>query len=152
MTKRLPTTSRSLPIALIRAREGVMAPIRDMLAETGITEQQWRVLRVLSEHGKLDSKTLADRASLLMPSLTRIATTLRTKGLITQVRDEVDRRRQFVEITPAGQHIIDANLDQAIKIVDGFRDALGSEDYETLLDLLGRLDPNLSAESKDTPS
>ena len=28
-----------------------MTPIRDMLSETGITEQQWRVLRVLSEFG-----------------------------------------------------------------------------------------------------
>ena len=45
MKNALPSTSRSLPIALIRAREGVMAPIREMLAETGITEQQWRVLR-----------------------------------------------------------------------------------------------------------
>ena len=36
-----------LPIALMRAREQVMAPIRNMLADSGITEQQWRVLRVL---------------------------------------------------------------------------------------------------------
>ena len=47
MSNKMPTTARSLPIALIRAREGVMLPIRDMLSETGITEQQWRVMRVL---------------------------------------------------------------------------------------------------------
>lgn len=138
---RLPSTSRSLPIALIRAREGVMLPIRDMLSETGITEQQWRVLRVLSEFGTLDTKTLADRASLLFPSLTRIATTLRKKGLITQTRDEEDRRRQFIAITKDGQKIIDDNEDQAARIVAGFQKTLGVEDYETLLDLLGRLDP-----------
>ena len=64
MSTKLPSTSRSLPIALIRAREGVMTPIRDMLAETGMTEQQWRVLRVLDEFGRMDTKTLADRACL----------------------------------------------------------------------------------------
>ena len=118
-----------------------MIPIRDMLIETGITEQQWRVLRVLSEFGTLDSKTLADRSSLLFPSLTRIATTMRKKGLITQTRDDKDRRRQFIAITPTGQSIINEYEDQAAEIVAGFKRTLGKADYEKLLDLLGRLDP-----------
>ncbi len=141
MTRSMPSTSRSLPIALIRAREGVMQPIREMLSKTGITEQQWRVLRVLAEYGPLDTTTLADRASLLFPSLTRIATTMRNKGLITQTRDETDRRRQFIAITPEGQKIIDDHAEQAAKIVAGFRAKLGDDHYETLLDLLGQLDP-----------
>ena len=141
MSSKLPSTSRSLPIALIRAREGVMSPIRDMLSETGITEQQWRVLRVLSEYGSLDTTTLADRASLLFPSLTRIATTMRNKGLITQTRDEVDRRRQFIAITEAGQKIIDDRAAQAAQIVADFQSTLGDDNYETLLDLLALLDP-----------
>lgn len=140
MSSKLPSTSRSLPIALIRAREGVMAPIRDMLTETDITEQQWRVLRVLSEYGMLDTTTLADRSSLLFPSLTRIAVTLRDKGLITQTRDEVDRRRQLIEITAKGQKIIDDRTAQTAQIVTDFKTKLGSENYETLLDLLALLD------------
>lgn len=118
-----------------------MAPIRDMLAETGITEQQWRVLRVLSEYGMLDTTTLADRSSLLFPSLTRIAATLRDKGLITQTRDDVDRRRQLIEITPAGQKIIDDRSKQTAQIVTDLKTRLGPENYETLLDLLALLDP-----------
>ena len=142
MSSTLPTTSRSLPIALIRAREGVMAPIREMLSETGITEQQWRVLRVLSEHGLLDTTTLAERSSLLFPSLTRIAASMRDKGLITQTRDEIDRRRQLIEITAAGQKIIDDRTSQSIQIVDDIKTKLGTDNYETLLDLLGLLDLN----------
>jgi len=141
MLSKLPSTSRSLPIALIRAREGVMTPIRDMLSETGITEQQWRVLRVLSEYGMLDATRLADRSSLLFPSLTRIAATMRDKGLITQTRDEVDRRRQLIEITAEGQKIIDDRTAQTTQIVAYFKTKLGSENYETLLDLLALLDP-----------
>lgn len=141
MSRKFPPTARSLPMALIRAREGVMAPIRDMLSETGITEQQWRVLRVLSENGPLDATSLADRASLLFPSLTRIATKMREKGLITQTRDEVDRRRHFVAITDAGQKIIDDRAEQSARIVADLRETLGEKDYETLLDLLAKLDP-----------
>lgn len=142
MTSKLPSTARSLPIALIRAREGVMSPIRVMLAQTGITEQQWRVLRVLSEYGPLDTSTLANRASLLFPSLTRIATTLRNKGLITQNRDAEDRRRQIIEITEAGQKIIDDYSPQSALIVAEFKRTLGEDKYEQLLDLLAQLDPD----------
>lgn len=141
MSSTLPSTDRSLPIALIRAREGVMAPIRDMLSETGITEQQWRVLRVLSEYGALDATTLADRSSLLFPSLTRIVSTMRNKGLITQTRDQTDRRRQFIQITDAGQKIISDRAVQTAQIVADFKTRLGPENYETLLDLLAMLDP-----------
>lgn len=140
VTKRLPSTERSLPIALIRAREGVMSPIRDMLSETGLTEQQWRILRVLYEHGQMDSKTLAERASLGFPSLTRIAVKMHDKSLLTQQRDDKDRRRQLVEITPQGRQIIDAHTDQSFAIVNRFKERLGEENYETLLDLLALLD------------
>jgi homoprotocatechuate degradation regulator HpaR len=142
MTVRLPPTERSLPIALIRAREGVMPPIREMLAETGITEQQWRVLRVLAEYGPQSSSTLADRSCLLFPSLTRISQTMQKKGLITLMRDEGDRRRQTISISKAGQKIIDDKIDQAVQIVNEFKKKLGVENYELLLDLLAKLDPH----------
>lgn len=118
-----------------------MAPIRDMLSKTGITEQQWRVLRVLSEYGSLDTTTLADRSSLLFPSLTRIVASMRKKGLITRTRDSADRRRQLIEITSAGQTIIDDHAVQSAKIVADFKAQLGVQNYEALLDLLAILDP-----------
>ena len=145
MTAKIPSTSRSLPIALIRAREGVMAPIREMLSETGITEQQWRVLRVLAETGAIDATTLADRSSLLFPSLTRIAATMRDKGLISQTRDETDKRRQIIAITDVGQKLIDDRSEQAARIVTDLKERLGKENYETLLDLLAMLDPGSRA-------
>ncbi len=142
MTKNLPSTSRSLPFALIRAREGVMGPIRDMLADTGISEQQWRVLRVLAEHGPQDSSTLAQRASLLHPSLTRMVFAMEKKGLLTQTRSEVDRRRQVVAIAPAGQQIIDDNRAQAVRIAAEFEAKVGKEGFEQLIDLLEKFDPH----------
>lgn len=142
MGQKLHSMSRSLPIALLRAREGVMMPLREMLAETGLTEQQWRVLRILAEYGTLDTKTLATRACLLLPSLTRIAATLRNKGLVTQERGDQDRRRQYLTITATGQQVIDDNAAQAARIAAGFRNTLGAEDYEHLLDLLARLNPD----------
>ena len=63
-------TARSLPIALLRARERVMGPIREILNESGISEQKFRVLRVVEESGPMEQTALAQQACLLLPSLT----------------------------------------------------------------------------------
>ena len=144
MTKsnsQLPSTNRSLPIALIRSRESVMAPIREMLKASGITEQQWRVLRILAEFGPQDLTEIASKASLLMPSLSRIIRKLGERKFIIRAMDPDDRRRQTVVIGPAGQQIIADNLSQAIKISTDFQRRLGTDRYEQLLDLLADLEP-----------
>ena len=134
-----PATSQSLPIALLRAREKVMGPIRHMLADADVTEQQWRVLRVLVEDGPLDPTTIADRAVLLLPSLTRILQKLEEKSLISRMPDPDDRRRQVITATDAGRQLIESNMPQARAYAQQTRDRLGDEEYDQLLALLGRL-------------
>jgi homoprotocatechuate degradation regulator HpaR len=117
-----------------------MAPIRDMLRASGLTEQQWRVLRILSEFGPQDLTEIARQACLLMPSLSRIIRSLAQNGLVIRASDTKDRRRQTVVISPAGQHLIDDNLVQATQIAANYRNQLGAERYELLLDLLTELE------------
>lgn len=135
-----PDTNRSLPIALLRAREKVMGPIRAMLADVGITEQQWRVLRVLDERGPLDPTEIADRSCLLMPSLTRIMQTLAAKGLVTRAPHMTDRRRQVITITDAGHQLIRDNLHEAQRLNAWLRQSFGQDKLDRLLDLLNELD------------
>ena len=117
-----------------------MAPIRDMLRASGLTEQQWRVLRILSEFGPQDLTQIAKQACLLMPSLSRIIRNLEQNGLVIRASDAKDRRRQTVVISPAGQQLIDDNLLQATQIAANYQDQLGAERYELLLDLLTELE------------
>ena len=64
---------RSLPMALMRAREAVMRHFRPSLAEHDLTEQQWRVLRALEDADTaLSVGELAERTYLLGPSLSRM--------------------------------------------------------------------------------
>lgn len=141
MTKdtRIPSTSQSLPIALLRAREKVMGPIRHMLADAGVTEQQWRVVRVLVEEGPLDPTSIAERAVLLLPSLTRILQKLEEKGLVTRAQDDVDRRRQVITVTQAGHDLIASNMPASLAYAKQFRDQLGDAKYTRLLALLNEL-------------
>jgi len=139
MTKPSLSTSRSLPIALLRARERVMGPIRNMLADVDITEQQWRVLRVLQEQGAMEPTRIADEACLLLPSLTRILQKLEEKQLIVRAQDQTDRRKQIITITSAGAAVITANLATSVALLEQVRDRMGADRYDQLLDLLNEL-------------
>ncbi len=116
-----------------------MAPIRAMLQDSGLTEQQWRILRVLDEWGPVDATALAGRAGLLAPSVTRILQSMSEKEYILRQSDPDDRRRQIISLLPKGQAIIDDNIEEGARIAAQFRETLGDEDYEQLLDLLERL-------------
>ena len=135
----LRATSRSLPIALLRARERVMGPIRAMLVDAGVTEQQWRVLRVLDEHGASDATTVAESACLLMPSLTRIIQLLGRKGFCIRYADFDDRRRVMIEITEAGREVIERNIPESNRIFAQLEAEFGEDRMEKLLDMLNDL-------------
>ncbi|MCO6382836.1 MAG: homoprotocatechuate degradation operon regulator HpaR [Vannielia sp.] len=132
-------TSRSLPIALLRAREAVMAPVRGMLAATGVTEQQWRVLRVLDENRTMEPKELANQACLLLPSLTRIMQSLEERALITREKDPYDGRKLQLAITEEGRTLIARHIGESNRIFAELEAAFGQERVDALLDLLNDL-------------
>lgn len=132
-------TARSLPIALLRAREKIMAPVREMLAQSGVSEQKWRILRVLEEAGPLDQSLLAQNACLQLPSLTRILRAMEDQGLVARETDAADRRRSIVSITDAGRQLIADNTPASIALFTRIEEAYGSERMKQLLDLLAEL-------------
>ena len=93
----------SLPMQLLKAREAAMEKFRPMLRQHGLTEQQWRVLRVLAANECLDAGELADRCFLLAPSLSRILQTLVKEGLVKRTADPQDQRRSMASLTTAGR-------------------------------------------------
>lgn len=129
-------TSRALPIALLRARETVMGPIRLMLTGAGVTEQQWRVLRVLAENGVMDPTALSEASCLLLPSLTRIVNYLEKQNLVTRARHQTDGRRFLLEITPLGNALIASNIPHSNEIYAALEKQFGPDKMEQLLDLL----------------
>lgn len=132
-------TQRSLPIALLRARETVMGPIREMLATSGINEQKWRVLRVVQEHGPMELTLIAREACLLLPSLTRIVRAMEDEGLLTRATPSDDRRKAVVTITERGTQLIRDHSAQSQAIFDRLEAGFGAKRLETLLDLLEEL-------------
>ncbi len=106
MPAQTPFAHRNLPRLLLQAREAVMAHTRPSLREHGLSDQQWRVLRVLGEHAHdptgIETGRVAREAYLLGPSLTGVLSRMERDGLIARERCPQDARRTVVRATALG--------------------------------------------------
>ncbi|TYC61805.1 MarR family transcriptional regulator [Rhodobacterales bacterium] len=131
--------SRSLPIARLRARETMMEPLRAILQEAGVTEQQWRILRVLEETGPLSGYELARAAGLHTTSLSRTVELMVRKDLVSRYVDLENCRRQSIALRPDGKKLIDRFAPQSRKVVQDFEARLTEKDLDNLLHLLEKV-------------
>ncbi|MCJ0765448.1 homoprotocatechuate degradation operon regulator HpaR [Variovorax terrae] len=131
-----PFVHRNLPRLLLQARESVMAHTRPGLREHGLSDQQWRVLRVLGEHGVVETGRVAREAFILGPSLTGVLSRMERDGLIRRERDPEDQRRTVVEATAKGLKLV-AKLSQTIEAHYAWMEkSLGKQKLAQLYELL----------------
>lgn len=107
----------SVSIALVQAREAIMTYVRPALNEAGITEQQWRIIRLLAENSTLDFQDLSEKASILRPSLTGILNRLERGGLVMRLKPASDQRRVFVKLTNEGAKLYNKT---SLRVCEGF--------------------------------
>lgn len=132
-------TRRTLPIALLRAREALMERFRPILNAHDVTEQQWRILRILQEGREINATALAERSCVLAPSLTRMLRALVSRGLIETAKDPKDGRRFLISITKEGQNFIARLAPESAAIYAQIEAKLGHARIEQLLDDLGEV-------------
>ena len=140
MKRNTPFVHRNLPRLLLQAREVVMTRTRPSLRDHGLSDQQWRVLRVLGEHAEeadgIETGRVAREAFLLGPSLTGVLTRMERDGLIARARCPQDARRTVVRATEAGLAKVQA-LSQTIEAHYAWMEQqLGKADLKALYELL----------------
>ena len=134
-----PFAHRNLPRLLLQARESVMAHTRPSLRGHGLSDQQWRVLRVLGEHGTVETGRVAREAYLLGPSLTGVLSRMERDGLVRRERDPADQRRTVVEATAKGLKLVD-KLSHTIEAhYQWLEKSLGKQKLSQLYELLDEL-------------
>lgn len=140
----------SLPVALLRTREAVMNLFRPLLKAHGLTEQQWRLIRILHESGELEFNQLAEVACILRPSLTGILTRLERAGLVTRERSLPDQRRLCVDLAPRGRDLFDTIMPEVDRIyAEVIEHQFCPTDLEQLFQLLYKLRRVTDAEPAD---
>jgi DNA-binding MarR family transcriptional regulator len=103
-----------LPVALrhrtsfVLARLGALArqQCADRLAATGLSQHQHAILCCLQEYGPACQRDVAERLGIDSGDIVAFFDGLQKRELVLRERDERDRRRQVVSITPSGSRTL----------------------------------------------
>lgn len=144
MSRRTPKfRHRNLPLQLLQAREHVISHFRPLFNAAGITEQQWRVLRLLIESGPLEPREISEKCNLSSPSLTGILARMEDLGLIERNRLDHDQRRLHVSLTQKSLALAARLAPQIDSSYEGIEKLIGADFaerfYRTLDELIEKL-------------
>ncbi|MFC6299126.1 homoprotocatechuate degradation operon regulator HpaR [Pseudomonas sp. CCM 7893] len=130
---------QSLTLTLLQAREAAMSFFRPSLNEHGLTEQQWRVIRILSQYDELEIYQLAELACILKPSMTGVLVRMEAAGMVHRRKAEQDQRRVLVTLAQKGKAMFESMSQCMEGNYQRLQDQLGEEKLQTLLGLLDEL-------------
>ena len=130
---------QSLPMLLYRVLGQVLPRFRVIFSEFGLTEQQWRVLRVLWERDGIPLLALSEETLIPGPSLVGVVDRLERADLVSRRRSSRDRRRVRVVLTHRGRTLegqVTPRVDAAYQALEGL---LSQHEWRQLRDCLGKI-------------
>ncbi|MBK4999755.1 homoprotocatechuate degradation operon regulator HpaR [Pseudomonas sp. S31] len=134
------TTPRpSLTLTLLQAREATMAFFRPALNAHDLTEQQWRVIRILRQKGELESHQLAELACILKPSMSGVLKRLERDGIVGRRKSPEDQRRVFISLTVKGQQAFLAMSEEMGRNYERILAQFGEDKLQQLMQLLDEM-------------
>ena len=137
--------SGSLPMTLYRTLDAVMPRFRKIFNDFGLTEQQWRVLRVLWEYEAVTINRLAELTLIPAPSLVGVVDRLERDELVTRQRSQADRRKVNVVLIARGVELEDQVMPRVAKTYAELKLSVDSDTWDAVL---GGLQEISAAEEK----
>ena len=125
--------SGSLPMMLYRTLDTVMPRFRKIFNDLGITEQQWRVLRVLWEHDAVTINRLAELTLIPAPSLVGIVDRLERDERVIRQRSQADRRKVNVVLIAKGVELEDQVMPRVATTYADLKKSVDSTTWEQVL-------------------
>ena len=125
-------------ISILRTAAVVQRHVSQVVEGSGITIQQYNVLRILRGAGTVGLPTLSIRDRMIEEAagITRLLDKLETAGFVLRERSTPDRRQVLCQITPAGLRLL-TKLDEPVDAANDYALAMLDEgERQTLVELL----------------
>ncbi len=107
----------------------VRAELDEIARPAGLTALQYTALTVLERHPNLTSAQLARNSFVTAQAMADMVATLQERELIERHRDEQDRRRLVLALTPEGRRLLRGLRDQVAALEN--RMLAGLTDHQT---------------------
>lgn len=132
----------------VRQMRGYAQRQLDIL-QTGITVDQWVLLKIIEERKQISQVELAQVSNKDTASITRILDLLQKKGLIQRIDDEHDRRKYLISLTVEGEAFVARNLPLISRIRSQIVQGLSQEEIRTLKGILDKIRQNVGPGGRD---
>jgi len=139
-TERFPAELVSSTIFLLK-RLGMSAKEQSLGAfdHAGVHPYHHAILAVLDEGSRETQGAIADALGYDKGQLVGLLDELEDAGLVSRQRDQADRRRQIVQMTPAGRKMLDKLRKLSGRVEDDFLAALSDKERAQFHALLLKL-------------
>lgn len=114
------------------------------LLQTGITIDQWVLLKIVDERKQISQVELAQVAHKDTASITRILDLLQKKKLIQRIDDEYDRRKYMISLTAEGQAFVLRNIPVVDQLRNQIVDGISEEELQSLKSILAKIRENVA--------
>jgi len=137
-TKPFASVEEEVVVEIQRTAQVVMRWCVEALKPSGLTPQQFNVLRILrgASPNPLSASQICERMVTYDPDLTRLLDRLEAAGMIRKERDAADRRVVNVHVTAVGRETVERATGAArARIAEALR-GIGAKRLGELADLL----------------
>ncbi len=104
-----------------------------------ITPLQFITLLAISNQPETDAATVSDLIAFDRTTVGQVLFRLESKGLIVKRGSDIDRRKKMLQITDAGQQILDRVLAMTPVIADNIVGVLSTEERRMFISLLQKI-------------
>lgn len=111
---------------------------REVLAESGLTLGEWRMIARLHEHGPLTLTTLSRYVGMDLGPVSRLASSAEKKGLLLRRDNPKDKRSSLFELTPKSKELHAEIWPKACSVAASFNGVFTEPELENLHSLLQR--------------
>jgi DNA-binding MarR family transcriptional regulator len=113
--------------------------VADGFSAAGVRKHHFAVLAALDEDGSASQAELGRRVWIDRSDMVAVINDLERDGLVARVRDEQDRRRNVIRLTPAGSGALERLEARVEEAQDALLEPLSAAERRELARLLTRL-------------
>ncbi len=123
----------------------------DRSGESGLTEMQWGLLRILAERGPVSEKEARESLGVTPADITGLSDRLERSRYLRRVRDADDHRRVLLTISESGRNAFRRSSARRDRLLEGILQSVSAADRSQMLGALTTLLEQLSL-AVDRPS
>lgn len=125
-----------------RLRGQISAGNSEFLGGNHTLLERERILLTIGRNGEIVQKQLSEIFSVSPQSMSEALSKLEHDGYITRIKNQLDKRKTIVSLTPAGREHSDRLAQKMRSQSHRFLEPLSPEEKQTLYDLLKKLIEN----------